>query len=148
MDHFLQWSHTPHPSGAVTSATIQFWIRHTVPTADPPAFSLSCVSTGGPATTVTWTREGAAVSYDANHTLNQIVADNVKVIYFNSLAVTGRELGNYTCSVTNDRTAQPATASLTVSGEGGIFCRLIFTYLNYSSEGDMYHTRILCYHFT
>ena len=37
------------------------------PTADPPVFTLTCVSTGGPATTVTWTRDGATVSNDANH---------------------------------------------------------------------------------
>ena len=80
-------------------------------------FNLTCVSTGGPATTVTWTRDGAAVYYDVNHVLTQTVTDELTATYSNVLTVTGREPGNYTCSVTNNRTAQPATASLTVAGE-------------------------------
>ena len=55
--------------------------------------------------------------YDVNHVLTQIVTDELTATYSNVLTVTGREPGNYTCSVTNNRTAQPATASLTVAGE-------------------------------
>ena len=86
-------------------------------TADSPTFTLTCVSTGGPATTVTWTREGNNVPYDATHELTQTVTDQLNIVYSNVLTVTGSESGNYTCSVTNDRTAPPATASLTVAGE-------------------------------
>ena len=76
-------------------------------------FTLTCISTGGPATTVTWTRDEAA----ATGVISQTLTNTLTATYVNTLTVTGRELGNYTCSVTNDRTAQPATASLTVAGE-------------------------------
>ena len=82
-------------------------------TADPPVFNLTCVSAGGPATTVTWTRDGAA----ATGVTSQTVVDQEVITYRSILTVTGREPGNYTCSVTNDRPAPPATASLTVAGE-------------------------------
>ena len=88
-----------------------------MPTADPPVFILTCVSTGGPATTVTWTRDGATVSTDANHVFTKTVTDQVTATYNSILTVTGREPGNYTCSVANVRTAPPATASLNVTGE-------------------------------
>ena len=110
------FSHTlaPYPSGAVTSVTnpLQFSLTSAL-TADPPVFTLTCVSTGGPATTVTWTRDGAAATGDTSQT----VEDQLAITYNNTLTVTGREPGNYQCNVTNDRTAQPATASLTVAGK-------------------------------
>ena len=91
---------------------LQFSLQ-TTPTADPPVFTLTCVSTGGPATTVTWTRDGAAATGDTSQT----VTDMMTATYNNTLTVTGRLPGNYNCSVANVRTAQPATASLTVAGE-------------------------------
>ena len=57
------------------------------------------------------------MSSDVNHTLTQTVYDDLTATYSNILTVTGRLPGNYTCSVTNDRTAQPDTASLIVAGE-------------------------------
>ena len=86
-------------------------------TADLPVVTLTCVYTGDPATNVTWTRDGAAVPSDVNHTLTQTVTDDLTATYSNVLTVSGRLPGNYTCSVTNDRTAQSAAASLTVAGE-------------------------------
>ena len=121
MNHTL----VPHHSGVVTSVmdSIQFNLTSAL-TADP-VFTLTCVSTGGPATTVTWTRDIAAVSYDANHVLTQTVTDQLNIVYNNVLTVTGREPGSYQCSVTNDRTAQPATATLTVTGEALCTERLV-----------------------
>ena len=104
---------TPHHPGVVEiTSTLQFSLQ-TTPTADPPVFTLTCVSTGGPATTVTWTRDRAA----ATGVTSQTVVDQEAITYHSILTVTGREPGNYTCSVTNDRPAPPATASLTVAGE-------------------------------
>ena len=58
------------------------------------------------------------MSYDATHVLTQTVTDQLTANYSNVLTVTGREPGDYTCSVTNDRTAQPLeSAALTVAGE-------------------------------
>ena len=58
------------------------------------------------------------MSYDATHVLTQTVTDQFNAVYSNVLTVTGREPGDYMCSVTNDRTAQPLeSAALTVAGE-------------------------------
>ena len=106
-------------SGAVTSVAspLQFTLQTTA-SADPPVFTLTCVSTGGPATIVTWTRDGNNVPYDATHELTQTVTDQFNIVYSNVLTVTGSESGIYTCSVTNDRTASPLqSAPLTVAGE-------------------------------
>ena len=110
--------HIPYPSGVVTLIDLlQFSLTSAV-TTDPPVFALTCVSTGGPATTVTWTRNGNNVSYDATHVLTQTVTDQLSITYSNVLIVTKREPGSYQCSVTNDRTAQPlVSVSLTVAGE-------------------------------
>ena len=98
------------------TSTLQFSLQ-TTPTVDPPVFTLTCVSTGGPATTVTWTRDGAIVSNDANYVFTKTVTNQLTATYSNVLRVTGGEPGCYTCSVANVRTAPPATASLNVAGE-------------------------------
>ena len=100
-----------------TTGTLQFSLQTTL-TADPPVFTLNCVSTGGPATTVTWTQDGAILSNDANHAFTKTVTDQLTATYSNVLTVTGREPGSYTCSVANARTAPPLeSAPLTVAGE-------------------------------
>ena len=81
--------------------------------ADPPVFNLTCISTGGPATTVNWTRDGEVTT----GVRSQIVTNQKYSTYNNTLTVTERLLGHYRCKVTNERTTQLATASLTVSGE-------------------------------
>ena len=98
------------------NGTIQFSLQTTA-SADPPVFTLTCVSTAGPATTVNWKQNGVIVLYDSNHEFIKTVTDQLNATYSNVLTVTGREPGNYTCSVANDRTVPPATASLTVAGE-------------------------------
>ena len=108
-------------SGAVTSVAspLQFTLQTTA-SVDPPVFTLTCVSTGGPPT-VTWTRDGNNVPYDATHELTQTVTDQANIVYSNVLTVTGSESGIYTCSVTNDRTDPPiVSAPLTVVGEWGV----------------------------
>ena len=105
--------HIAHHLGMVTiTNSLEFRLASAL-TADPPVFNLTCVSAGGPATTVTWTRDGAA----ATGVTSQTVVDQEVITYRSILTVTGREPGNYTCSVTNDMPAPPATASLTVAGE-------------------------------
>ena len=76
-------------------------------------FTLTITSTGGPATEVDWTLDGSL----ANGTESQTVTDTETADYTNTLTVTGRHIGVYTCSVDNVRTANPATRTLTVTGE-------------------------------
>ena len=103
-------------AGFVSIDALQFGLTSAL-TADPPEFILFCVSTGGPATTVTWTRDGAA----ATGVTSQTVTSSLTATYFNTLTVTGRLPGNYQCSVTNDRST--AVRTLTVQG--------IITYIVY-----------------
>ena len=75
-----------------------------------PQFTLTCISTSGPATTVTWTRESVDAVGDTEIVLN----DPVTAQYTHTLTVTGRLGGLYTCTVTNDK---PSTASANITIE-------------------------------
>ena len=63
-----------------------------------PQFTLTCISTGGPATTVTWTRDSDTVTEGTETVLD----DRVTAQYTHTLTVTGRLGGLYTCTVAND----------------------------------------------
>ena len=74
-----------------------------------PQFTLTCISTGGPATTVTWTRDSDLVTQGAE----TVLVDSLTTRYIHSLNITTG--GEYRCSVTNSKPST-ATASLTVKG--------------------------------
>ena len=77
-----------------------------------PQFTLTCISTGGPATTVSWTRDSTTVITEGTET---VLNDTVTARYTHTLTVTGRLGGVYTCTVSNNKpSADPAT--LTVRG--------------------------------
>ena len=76
-----------------------------------PQFTLTCISTGGPATTVTWTRDSATAMGD-----EMTVLDNAETAqYTHTLTVTGRLGGLYQCTVSNTKPSSDS-ASLTVQG--------------------------------
>ena len=77
---------------------------------DGPQFTLTCTSTGGPATTVTWTRDSEPVSGGMT-----VLDDPVTAQYTHTLTVTGRLGGEYQCNVSNNKPSE-ATANLTVQG--------------------------------
>ena len=77
-----------------------------------PQFTLTCISTGGPATTVTWTRDSEVVSGSTEMT----VLDNAETAtYTHTLTVTGRTEGLYRCNVSNSKPSS-AAAELSVAG--------------------------------
>ena len=76
-----------------------------------PQFTVTCTSTGGPATTVTWTRDSDSVLGGMTVLNNAVTAQ-----YTHTLTVTGKMGGQYQCSVTNNKPST-ATAQLTVQGE-------------------------------
>ena len=76
-----------------------------------PQFTLTCISTGGPATNVIWTRDSGAVIGNKMTELN----DPVTAQYTHSLTVTGRLGGMYTCSVSNRLSADDK--NITVEGK-------------------------------
>ena len=76
-----------------------------------PQFTLTCISTGGPATTVTWTRGSeTAVGIQMSVVVNGVTAQ-----YTHTLTVTGRLPGLYTCTVDNAASPQDSE-SFTVGG--------------------------------
>ena len=73
-----------------------------------PQFTLTCISTGGPATTVTWTRDSVTVTEGTETVLD----DPVTAQYTHTLTVTGILTGLYTCTVANDRPSSDITQYL------------------------------------
>ena len=64
-----------------------------------PQFTLTCISTGGPATTVTWTRDSVTVTEGTETVLD----DSVTAQYTHTVTVTGRLGGLYMCTVANNK---------------------------------------------
>ena len=64
-----------------------------------PQFTLTCISTGGPATTVTWTRDSVTVTGGTETVLN----DREEAHYTHTLTVIGSLQGLYICTVTNNK---------------------------------------------
>ena len=86
-------------------------------------FTLTCISTGGPATTVTWTRDSVTITEG-----NETVLDNRKTSqYTHTLTVTGRLGGLYTCTVANNKPSQDS-ATYTVQGTSDTVLQL-YVYL-------------------
>ena len=83
-------------SGAIS---ISGGVRLTDLNGASPQFTLTCISTGGPATTVTWTRDSVTVTEGTETVLD----DPVTAQYTHTLTVNGRLTGLYTCTVTNDK---------------------------------------------
>ena len=71
---------------------------------DSPQFTLTCTSTGGPATTVTWTRDSEDIPGGMT-----VLYDPVTARYTHALTVTGRLGGEYQCTVSNNKPSQGST---------------------------------------
>ena len=74
-----------------------------------PQFTLTCISTGGPATNVTWTRDNDTVT-EGNKT---VLDDRVTAQYTHSLTVTETTSFNdtYSCTVSNNK---PSSATVNI----------------------------------
>ena len=81
-----------------------------------PQFTLTCISTGGPATNVTWTRDSGEVMGEES----TVLVNTENADYTHTLTVTGRLPGLYTCTVANDK---PSTVSQSFTVEGEMFDR-------------------------
>ena len=76
--------------------------------------TLTCISTGGPATTVNWTRDSTTVTEGTE----TVFDDPVTAQYTHTLNVTTG--GEYTCTVSNNKPSSDS-ASITL---GGIYAQL------------------------
>ena len=79
-----------------------------------PQFTFTCISTGGPATTVTWTRDSTAVTHGTTET---VLVNATTAEYIHTLKVTGKVEGRYTCTVANNK---PSNGSACREGEPAI----------------------------
>ena len=69
--------------------------------------TLTCTSTGGPATTVTWRRNGTVITLNATHQQTKRVIDTVAGTYQTLLTIDPSLdqidiVGTYNCTVEND----------------------------------------------
>ena len=86
-----------------------------------PQFTLTCISTGGPATTVIWTRDTTPVT-EGNET---VLVNPITAEYHHTLNVTGDIKGKYTYTVANNK---PSNASATMECEAACILAGIFHY--------------------
>ena len=77
---------------------------------DGDQFILTCISFGGPATTVTWTRDSVTITAGTETTLD----NSITAQYTHTL--TGRLGGLYTCTVANNKPSSDSS-SLSVKGK-------------------------------
>ena len=106
-----------HAIGKVTIPGEITFQLNTDPATDPPVFTLTCTSTGGPATTVSWRRDGTMLSDDSTYSITSQVTDTETATYTHTLTVTGRLVGEYQCSVSNTRTLSGSSRSLAIAGK-------------------------------
>lgn len=104
----------------------------------PPSFTLGCISTSGPPTVVTWTRDGISVSMDGNHGLTQTLVNTVTATYYNNLTVNGILPGLYRCSITSFKPVVgerlSASQEVTIAGKcWAAFKSELYNYKNLSS---------------
>ena len=81
-------------------------------TYDSEQLILTCISTGGPATTVTWTRDSTTVTEGTTET---VLNDPVTANYTHTLTVTAA--GVYTCTVANNKPSSATSTGITVPGD-------------------------------
>ena len=105
------------PTGQVTIRGEITFQLNTDPATDLPVFTLTCTSTVGPATTVSWRRDGTILSDDNTYCITSQVMDAETATYTHTLTVTGRFVGEYQCSVSNIRTPSGSSRTLRVVGK-------------------------------
>ena len=110
----LMPSYILHKTGALFNPSKSFFTLDSEVSEDPPQFTLTCVSRGGPATRVVWRRDGMEITENSTYSTSQIIVDTSSTtVYNNTLRVRGREGGVYRCTVRNSQS--DITAQLQVS---------------------------------
>ena len=92
---------------------------------------LSCISTGGPATTVTWTRDSVTITEGTE----TVLTDRNTAQYEHILTLTERLGGLYTCTVANNK---PSSDSASINLPGVLW-------LTHSTEPVYYY--IVAFHY-
>ena len=102
--------------------------------------TITCTSTGGPATHVTWYKDDAQINMVSNeggiYEHSQIITDTVSATYENRLRIVDKSsetAGTYTCEVRNPRGSR--NESLYIQGNhktAAVLCILCIKSLSYS----------------
>ena len=101
-------------------------------------FTLTCISTGGPATTVTWTRDSEIAVGDTK----TVLVSGETAQYTHTLTVTGRLEGLYTCTVTNNK---PSSASADFTAQGSYTYSMVYTQA-LQNQSVMHSFIVMCMH--
>ena len=109
--------HILHKTGRLFNPPSLYFTLDSEVSEDPPQFTLTCVSQGGPATRVVWRRDGKEITQNSTYSTSQIIVDTSSItVYNNTLRVRGREGGVYRCAVSNSQNLLPGiTVQLQVS---------------------------------
>ena len=91
----------------------------TNPVYDSQSRTLTCTSTGGPATNVTWKRDGVVITLNATYHQTKRVVDPVAGTYQTVLTIGVQSdiVGTYNCTVENARGGSSATVVISGNGE-------------------------------
>ena len=115
---------TIHAGRILLQHNIEFQLLPLEPNTDPPTFTLTCVTIGGPPSNVTWTRDNIEIDYqsNSNFTFSRTVTNLDTSTYHNTLTVTGRYPGQYSMTTWNRNTLvyisnQFATSAILVTGK-------------------------------
>ena len=113
-----------HAGRILLEHNISFQLLPLEPITDPPTFTLTCITTGGPPTNVTWRRDNIEIDYQSNgnFTFSRTVTNFTTSTYNNTLTVTGRYPGRYNMTAWNRNTVQYldsqfATCAYSVNGK-------------------------------
>ena len=110
-------------------------------TFDNKSRTFTCTSTGGPATTVTWRRDGVVITLNATYQQTKRVVDPVNGTYQTALIIdpsVGQIVGTYNCTVENDRGKSSQT--VVVPGETRTPLFSIYATVTYIEV----HTQLWC----
>lgn len=87
--------------------------------------ALNCTSTGSPAMTVVWRKDGASLPSDLVYTTAQVLRDGTSAAYDNLLEISGSYsdiVGIYNCIIHDSLGRNSEPASLQVNGKLYIVC--------------------------
>ena len=104
-------------TGALFSPPNLYFTLDSEVSEDPPEFTLTCVSKGGPASLVVWRRDGKETTENSTYSTSQIIVDTSSItVYNNTLRVRGRKGGVYWCDISNSQSlSSTISAQLQVS---------------------------------
>ena len=108
-------------SGALTSNTVQ--LQTSSFQSDPPTFTLSGATRGGPPTSYTWTRDGEVLSNSETYSISiavtsgDILSNRLNTAYGSTLVVTGNLSGVYEYTVSNRATTSPLSDTFLIQGK-------------------------------